>query len=230
MGFAAGNGGIILKTVNKGLTWSGLHTGTANTLFSVNFTDISTGYAAGLNGTLVKTENGGTTWIAIGVGTGYTLSSVCFSDKYTGYIVGENGMIFKTIDGGSSWMTQSSGTANDLWSVFLRNADTGYIVGANGTILKTANGGYPVGSQHNPTISGSLKIFPNPSSDRIHIESSKLTEQNQLLILNLNGQIVMRKNIRMPESILDIHSLPAGIYILRMIGEREIETRKFIKE
>jgi photosystem II stability/assembly factor-like uncharacterized protein len=49
----------IFKTTNGGETWLSLTSGTANTLYTLWFTDANTGYFMGKYGTILKTTTGG---------------------------------------------------------------------------------------------------------------------------------------------------------------------------
>lgn len=56
-GYAVGNCGTIIKTMNGGITWSSLLSGTPNRLLSVWFTDSNTGFVVGDSGVILKTLN-----------------------------------------------------------------------------------------------------------------------------------------------------------------------------
>ena len=62
-GYAVGNSGKIIKTIDGGTTWLHSTSGTIVGLESVYFTDENTGYVAGGNGTILKTTNGGGVFI-----------------------------------------------------------------------------------------------------------------------------------------------------------------------
>jgi hypothetical protein len=66
-GYVVGDKGKILKTTNRGVTWSSETSGTDKRLRSVYFIDSLTGYAVGDHGIILKTTNGGLFGI-----TGYT--------------------------------------------------------------------------------------------------------------------------------------------------------------
>jgi len=57
--------GLILKTINGGLNWYFMNSGTNNGLLSIFFTDVNTGFVTGINGTILKTTNGGGGMIGI---------------------------------------------------------------------------------------------------------------------------------------------------------------------
>jgi len=59
IGYAAGDYGSVLKTMDAGTTWSLGLSMTNNSLQAVHFTDVNTGFVVGVNGTILKTTNGG---------------------------------------------------------------------------------------------------------------------------------------------------------------------------
>ena len=141
VGYAVGEGGTIIKTINGGINWVPQLSGINDTLFCVNFINENTGTVVGQSGKVIRTINGGMNWFPQTCGTTSTLKSVSLINANTGFIVGYNGLIRKTTNGGLNWFSQTSSTSNNLWSVFSLNASTGWAVGFNGTVRKTTNGG-----------------------------------------------------------------------------------------
>jgi len=77
--------------------------------------------------------------------------------------------------------------------------------------------------------SNTLKIYPNPSSDNITIETSVTPAKSQLSIMNLNGQQLITRQITEPKTIIDISTLPSGVYFLRLTNDRTVKVGKLIK-
>lgn len=155
-GYAVGgDSGTVIKTIDGGITWNSINSGTTNLLLDVYFFNNDTGYATGTSGTIIKTTNGGSTWIPLNSGTNNPLSSICFVDANTGFAVGgidnnfeSGGIILKTIDQGIHWYVVPCGNISKLYSVWFIDAMNGYVVGGfsdgfswQGTILKTTDGG-----------------------------------------------------------------------------------------
>lgn len=144
IGWAVGNGGVILKSINGGGRWALQPSNTPNSLHAVYFVSPTTGVAAGDLGTMIRTTDGGKTWLPVAFDFSNTVRCIHFTDVITGYAVGDGGTIMKTSDGGLTWVAQVSGTTSQINSVNFPNLNTGFAVGeGNGTavILKTTDGG-----------------------------------------------------------------------------------------
>lgn len=227
---------IILKTTNGGLTWSVCFGPSGDCYInSLFFRDASTGYfgynTEGNAGYLMKTTDGGLSWTSHHCGI--WPSSIYFPTVDTGFITGSDyvygdGAISKTTDGGLTWTGNPIGTSTALNSVFFTDTETGWAVGGNGTILKTTNGGL-VGLDNSDIITKELKLYPNPSKDKITIESS-LTGNRCLSIMNVNSQIVIGRRITNQKTQIDISDLPAGIYFVKLQNENTVDVVKIIKE
>jgi photosystem II stability/assembly factor-like uncharacterized protein len=232
--------GIILKTIDGGVTWTDSVFESLNRIFSLFFTDKDTGYAVSSermtgDGIVLKTINGGVNWTVQNLNN-WVFNSVCFPNVDIGYGVGFSslggaGIILKTTDGGVNWDVQDSTLSNSLYSVYFTNANIGYTVGDSGTILKTINGGgYPVGSNDITSESKLLKIYPNPSSTHVTIETFSIPTKSRLSIMNPNGQELITRQITEPKTQIDISNLPSGLYFVRVTGERTVEVGKFVKQ
>lgn len=73
----------------------------------------------------------------------------------------------------------------------------------------------------------SFTIFPNPAHDLLNVQS---THYQQLEILNLVGQVILRQNITAENTSVNISELPAGVYLLQMKGkDNVVAVKKFTK-
>ncbi|MBO6201355.1 MAG: T9SS type A sorting domain-containing protein, partial [Chryseobacterium sp.] len=68
-----------------------------------------------------------------------------------------------------------------------------------------------------------ISIFPNPSSDFIHIKSDE--EIRSIKIYDIKGSLIKSDNT----SKIDISALPKGNYIISIETRSGIETKKIIK-
>jgi hypothetical protein len=195
----------------------------------VYFTDANTGYAVGnetFNWIIFKTINGGADWDTSATGYWGALNSIYFSDPDTGYAVGNYGLIVKTTDGGTTWTIQEPVTENYLAAVYFPDATSGYVVGIGGTILKTTVGG-TVDINENRLDYPHLTIYPNPTQGKCTFET---TAKGHLSILNLNGQQLLQQEVTELTTTIDVSTLPSGIYVVKLIGEKEGQVGEFIKQ
>ena len=151
-GLAAGDGGVIRKTLNSGSTWTTSSSGTTtnlNDIFIVPGTSIA--YTVGNSGVIRKSIDLGVSWPGQTSGTLSHLIAVYFSTSTNGLAVGDDGTIRKTLNGGSTWTTSTSGTIsvlNDI--VIVPGTSIAYVVGNSGVIRKTSD----LGTSWSGQISG----------------------------------------------------------------------------
>lgn len=141
-GYAVGDSGCIIKSVNGGENWIRQISGVPYKLNSVYFNSASDGFIAGQNGIILKTTTGGITWTIVNeLNSGERFNSVFFPSDQIGYVVGDNGKLYKTIDSGSNWnIVNANMSGNSLRSVFFVNDLKGWI-SIYGDTYKTTNGG-----------------------------------------------------------------------------------------
>lgn len=73
-----------------------------------------------------------------------------------------------------------------------------------------------------------LSVLPVPAQNTITVKTSG--QFKQLVIADMNGRIVLRKNITKPNEEVDISGLPKGMYIIRVSDGNTIRAEKFIKQ
>jgi photosystem II stability/assembly factor-like uncharacterized protein len=183
-GWIAGDSGLILKTSDKGQSWTEQNTGTFDNIFNIFFLNERLGWAltwlvipdsASYTGTiLLTTTNGGNNWQKSKFEkSDHYLKTIFFLDSLTGFTSGAPSGMYKTVDGGNRWnLTQidsNSGFILPLESIKFLNNLTGYACGGvrdfAGTVWKTSNGG----SLWKATIVG-----PEPLNDLYLNNASKV--------------------------------------------------------
>ena len=70
-------------------------------------------------------------------------------------------------------------------------------------------------------------VFPNPATDKITINAPA---KSDIEIINIRGQIVKKMTINDNNKDIDISNLSKGVYIIKIVTNKEIMTKKFIKE
>ncbi|MEI6822594.1 MAG: T9SS type A sorting domain-containing protein [Bacteroidota bacterium] len=81
---------------------------------------------------------------------------------------------------------------------------------------------------NNNEINNSIKMYPNPAKDILTIETNLNSEQ-RLEIINLIGQTIYTASIN-KKAIINTSAFANGVYILKLYTDKEIVTRKFVKE
>ncbi|NVO02900.1 MAG: T9SS type A sorting domain-containing protein [Bacteroidetes bacterium] len=79
------------------------------------------------------------------------------------------------------------------------------------------------------TIARSLSIYPNPANNLITIETPVEGKTGTIIILNVNGQKLITKQLTTFKSEIDVSDLPSGIYFVRVINKKSESFGKFIK-
>ena len=75
-----------------------------------------------------------------------------------------------------------------------------------------------------------MKIYPNPASDQIAIETSATPTNRTISISNLNGQQLITRQISEPKTVIDISTMPSGVYFIRVTNDRTVEVGKIMKQ
>ena len=80
----------------------------------------------------------------------------------------------------------------------------------------------------------SFSIYPNPAGNQLTVSDLKFTHDATLGIYNILGEQVYIQQLPTPNSqlqiVIDVSTLPAGMYFLQMKTESAIHTKRFIKE
>lgn len=76
-----------------------------------------------------------------------------------------------------------------------------------------------------------LTVFPNPASQNINISFQSKNKSAPLQIFDVNGNVVLQKNVRVgTTNNIDISTLAAGSYIVQLNDAGIIRSDKFIKQ
>jgi len=71
-----------------------------------------------------------------------------------------------------------------------------------------------------------IKIYPNPATDQITVES---LDGGELVIMNMTSLVVIKQTITNKITTIDISHLPAGIYVMKTSNSLSVNTMRFIK-
>lgn len=96
VGWAAGRGGVLMRTEDRGATWSRISTGTSLTVNNLFFITPTKGWLVGWMGTLLETDDGGKSWQRLSAGTRNDLFGIHFVNDRQGWIAGSGDLILAT--------------------------------------------------------------------------------------------------------------------------------------
>ena len=74
-----------------------------------------------------------------------------------------------------------------------------------------------------------IEIFPNPTNGFIQINTD-LGGKKELTVMSISGQIVLRDSFLNKKKTLDLSSLPAGMYLVKITSKDGNVTQRIIKE
>src|SRR3954471_698171 len=101
-GFAAGEFGTLLRTDDRGRSWTGIPTGTTDAITHISIADETTVVVAG-SCVLRRSDDGGTSFAAIPLSCKPGIASLSFPSAQTGYLLLADGSVSKTTAGGATF-------------------------------------------------------------------------------------------------------------------------------
>ena len=70
--------------------------------------------------------------------------------------------------------------------------------------------------------------YPNPAKNYLMVESESMVDE--CTIFSISGQKMYSKTVNAESFDLNVESLPAGVYILRLVSNGEVQNCRFVKE
>ena len=107
-GFAAGDAGVLLRTLDGGNTWSALPLPLSMNLSAVHFFSMDSGLVTGPAGQILRTSDGGSNWSLVPTGITDNLLDVAFFND-SGICGASSQSIIYSADAGRSWSIAQSG-------------------------------------------------------------------------------------------------------------------------
>jgi hypothetical protein len=102
--------------------------------------------------------------------------------------------------------------------------------GCNSEVEVSVACGVGIGESSVVGRQSSVSISPNPASTQIIIETTTSAPKFQLSIFNFNCQILIQGQITDPRTVIDIGTLPSGVYFVRIVTDRMVMVGKFMKK
>jgi hypothetical protein len=82
----------------------------------------------------------------------------------------------------------------------------------------------------NESQESGLILYPNPATDKITIETSDASKNNNLVIINIDGKELIAHSLSNQKTVIDINTLPGGVYFVRLTNDKTVEVEKMIKQ
>ncbi len=135
--------------------------------------------------------------------------------------------VFQTLDGGANWEIITSIPAVSIWEMKIVNDQV--LMATHGRGIWTATIPELNPLSVDSTFLQEFSFFPNPSNDILTINNPQ-AEIQEVSLVNMIGQEVLRKEINDIRSDLDISNLTSGVYIMQVMSNGQKGVYKVIKE
>ena len=132
-------------------------------------------------------------------------------------------------------LTTKSRTVGDSFTLTAQ----GFPVGTNITYSTDtiANSGYKItlivhgniAALVNPLDKSTISVYPNPTRGDVNISSSD-AEIASVVVLNLQGQSILRKDTRSNTTNINLNSLAPGVYYTKITTSKGIKVQKLLKQ
>ncbi len=144
--------------------------------------------------------------------------------------------VFKSPTNDGHWIYLTTVT-DTTYTDFTASADTGYFytitsfdnqTATSASVYATAVWADPLTTSISTYTSSSLQVYPNPAHDRLFVKD-QVSKNNIIEITDAVGNVLLSQKLNNDESI-DISNLASGIYIIKVITDKEVFNKKIIKE
>jgi photosystem II stability/assembly factor-like uncharacterized protein len=173
LGIVAGDGGLVARTTDGGVSWTPSASSTPGQLVAVALADSSIGAVGGSN-ILFNTTDGGITWSTPTFPVLSSIRGIAFNKKGIGIAVGANA-IRRSTDGGKSWSTITPPGSPTLSRVSFLDSNRVVAVGSGTVVIGSTDAGQswtPI----RPSSSGLLSDLCVASTARVIAAGTKSSQ------------------------------------------------------
>ncbi len=134
-GWRGGDAGFLQKSINGGVSWIDLNSGSTLGISDIFSRDGTVVWATGSFDYILKSEDGGDSWTQYRVLSAGGFPAIEFANDTFGWALG-NGVIEESIDGGETWADAVLEVRTFFRDIDCPSASLCYAVGDDGTLLR----------------------------------------------------------------------------------------------
>lgn len=131
----SGDGGTIVTSSDRGLSWRTLNSGTDRLLEAISFADQQHGWASSSQRVLLRTTDGGEHWQEQQIDAFLPVRTIHARSADECWAAGYRGLLLRTLDGGTTWQ-RIDAYETDYVSLTFDDKGTGWAVGKRGAIVR----------------------------------------------------------------------------------------------
>jgi hypothetical protein len=134
---------------------------------------------------------------------------------------------------GNDWTVYNTSNSllcdNHVWSLLIDENNSTWIGTEDGLSVYNEDG-IPVYIDDFISTENQLKIYPNPVSQILNIESNSRNNISYVDIFDIRGIRLNHIIVGMEQKSIDISGLPKGIYVIQVHSGKDVSSKKFIKQ
>lgn len=142
-------------------------------------------------------------------------------------------------DGGANWLEVSKNQGFRTGFTSFYNASVGYACEIPGDFdsptdnVFVYNGSPLTGLLSQNILSGKMNLFPNPATDRIHLNFDAEEVNEYIIFIHDNhGKLMLRKDLASSKGVhetIPINPLPSGEYVVTLSNKKGFRSMAFVK-
>jgi hypothetical protein len=226
--FAGSEMGVLIYT-KSGSSWNYVNLALNDynvTCLSIKGNNIFAGM--GDNGVYTSLVNG-SVWSAVNTGLTDTIVNALAINGNNIYAGTQGGGVFLSSNNGGNWVAVNEGLTDTLIYSLATCGNYIYAGTIDGEIWKRPLSEL-TGIKDIINNASNIAIYPNPTSNTITIDNPGIVRLAVIEITNIQGQLVKSLATTGNKTNIDVSALPEGVYLVKLVSEKGVEVRKFLKE